>query len=233
MRTVLALTAIGLASLIPAQTRPAFEVASVKPADPGTGVGSWTQSSLGEFSFIGSLHSLIKKAYDVEDFRISGEPKWLDADMFRIDAKPGGAQANLMLQTLLADRFKLAVRHETKELPVYALVVGKYGPKLEKDETGTSGMASGRGMLRGTMDIAALASSLSTTLGRQVVDKTDLKGPYRFSLKWTPDDEPAPATGNAPSLVTAIQEQLGLKLESTKGLVDVLVIDHAEKPSAN
>ncbi len=88
-------------------------------------------------------------------------------------------------------------------------------------------------MIRGTMDMSVLTSYLSSILGRGVTDQTGLKGSSKFSLKWTPDDQPAPATGSAPSLFTAIQEQLGLKLESTKGPVDILVIDHAEKPTAN
>ena len=81
--------------------------------------------------------------------------------------------------------------------------------------------------------MAFLASTLSSTLGRRVIDRTSLTGPYKFSLKWTPDDRPASADNSGPSLFTAIQEQLGLKLESTKGPVEILVIDHAEKPSEN
>jgi uncharacterized protein (TIGR03435 family) len=88
-------------------------------------------------------------------------------------------------------------------------------------------------MIRGTMEMSLLASYLSSITGRRVIDQTGLTGPYTFSLKWTPDDRPATGDTSAPSLVTAIQEQLGLKLESTKGPVEILVIDHAEKPTEN
>jgi uncharacterized protein (TIGR03435 family) len=217
-----------------AQTRPAFDAASVKPVDPADGTESWMQNSQGEFAIIGSLRSLIRYAWDIEDFRIEGGPKWLDADKFRIDAKPGGPQAKLMLRTLLAGRFKLAVHNETKQFPAYALVIGKNGSKLVKAGILDNGPSSGRGMLRGAMDMPALAKSLSAILGRNVIDQTGLSGSYKFSLRWTPDDQSANATGTSPpSIVTAIQEQLGLKLESTRGPVEILVIDHAEKPSAN
>jgi len=127
-----------------------------------------------------------------------------------------------MLQTLLADRFKLAVRHEARELPVYALVVAKNGPKLRAAEGGS--MSSGPSMLRGQVPLSELAHYLSPSLGRTVLDRTGLAGTFEIKLEWMPDEE---------SLFTAIQEQLGLRLESTKAAVDVLVIDRAEKPSEN
>ena len=180
---------------------------------------------------MGSLQALIRFAYGIEDYRISGGPKWIDADKFDVVYKPSGSQAGLMLRGLLAERFKLAIHMETKQLPVYALIVAKGGQKMEKaDKPG--GTSSGGAMIKGTMEMSTLVSYLSSTLGRRVNDQTGLTGAYKLSLKWTPDDKPRTDNG-PPALVTAIQEQLGLRLESTKGPVEILVIDHAEKPMEN
>jgi uncharacterized protein (TIGR03435 family) len=169
-----------------------------------------------------------------------------------------------MLQPLLAERFKLKAHTETKQLPVYELIVAKGGPKLKEatpgdtyangfkgpDGVGRGGMMRmGRGQLTGQgVPITTLTNLLSQQLQRTVVDKTGLTGKYDLELNWTPEQgegglgpppgaaspqaEPAPdATG--PSIFTALQEQLGLKLQSTKGPVETLVIDHAEMPSEN
>ena len=216
------------APFIYAQAPPAFDVASVKLVDPKDGTVSKT--SYGEF--MGSLRYLVRAAYGLDDYRVAGGPKWMDDDKFSVVYKPVSPQANLMLRSLLADRFRLASHTETKELPIYALTVAKGGPKMEKaDKPG--GTSAGGGMIGGTMDMSRLATYLSSVLGRGVIERTGLTGTYRVSLRWTPDDHPPSADSNTPSLVTAIQEQLGLKLESTKGPVDILVIDHAEKPSPN
>ena len=173
-----------------------------------------------------------------------------------------------MLRALLADRFQLTLHRETKDLPIYALVIAKNGLKLHEakpDDTYPNGikgpdgralkgahlMRMGRGELTGqALATDELVRLLSQQLGRTVLDKTGLKGNYDFTLKWTPDDSEAPmlkgpaggppSGGNAAppessgtSIFTAIQEQLGLKLESQKGPVEVLVIDHVEKPSEN
>lgn len=213
-----------------AQPQPAFDAATVKPIVPKDGAVSRT--SYGEF--MGSLQFLIRVAYGLEDYRISGGPKWLDSDKFDVVYKPVGPQANVMLRTLLADRFKLTFHTETRQLPVYTLTAAKGGPKVQQATPGdTSGASAGGGAIKGTMGMSQLVSYLSSILGRGVIDETQLKGPYVLSLKWTPDDRPAPASEGAPSLVTAIQEQLGLRLESAKGPVDVMVIDQAEKPLAN
>jgi len=163
----------------------------------------------------------------------------------------------LRLQALLEDRFALKTHRETKEMPVYELVAVKNGPKLtpaapQTDEKQRGMMRMERGELTGTaVTIDRLVQAFSDQTGRTVIDKTGLKGEYDFKLQWTPDPRPmdsmAPPPGaqppgaaeasvsdtTGPTLVTAIQEQLGLKLESTKGPVEVIVIDHVEKPSAN
>ena len=224
VRTLLLIATVAIAS---AQTQPAFDAASVKAIGPGD------MSSYSRYNeFMGSLQALIRFAYGVEDYRISGGPKWIDGDQFRIVYKPSGPQANLMLRTFLAERFKLAIHTETRQLPVYSLVIAKGGPRMEKADKPT-GSGSGPAMIRGTMEMSALASYLSMTLGRRVIDQTGLTGAYTLSLKWTPDDKPATGDNSPPSLVTAIQEQLGLRLEPTKGPVEILVVDHAEKPTEN
>ena len=133
-----------------------------------------------------------------------------------------------MLQTLLADRFALAIHRETRQLPVYSLVIAKSGSKLQQGDAASPNFSTGTTSLRGTMDTAALAGHLTATLERTVIDNTGLKGTWEFSLTWVPEDQT-----DGPSIFTAVQEQIGLRLESTKGPVQVLVIDSAERPSEN
>jgi len=249
---------------------PVYEVASIKP-------NKYSSSMLG-FGFLlerltatgVTLHGLIREAYGVEDDQISGAPNWLNSERYDIEAKADKSVAdemqNLsfdqrlveyrrMLQALLGDRFQLTLHRETKELPVYALVIAKKGPKLQETHPGDhdpTGMTFGSGLLKGEgVPIALLVRHLSQQqLGRPVLDKSGLTGKYDFTLKWIPDDRRAPLfkgteagqqdTGSAPSaessgpsIFTAIQEQLGLKLEPQKGPVEILVIDHVERPSEN
>ncbi len=173
-----------------------------------------------------------------------------DVDAFK---KLSPRQRNRLLQPLLADRFKLKVHSETKVLPMYDMVVPKSGPKLKpaapievsaeagKDPEAAKhhgGMSMGPGMFKGeNLSIAAIANQFSYIVHYTVVDKTGLTGTYDVDLKWTPDDAVTPngnaAAESSPSIFTAVQEQLGLKLTSTKGPVETLIIDYAEMPSAN
>jgi bla regulator protein blaR1 len=154
-------------------------------------------------------------------------------------------QWNARVRALLADRFALVVHTETKEQPVYLLTVAKNGPKLTVvttpgDRQGTSG---GRGRSQGfAATMSMLANTLSNATGRPVIDKTGLTGKYDYILEWTPDagpagpagsDAPQPVDSPGPTIFTALQEQLGLKLESSKGPVENIVIDHVDHPSAN
>ncbi len=227
------MAALVLIGLVNAQSRPAFDVASVKPVDPNGPVQSWTGGSPGRFAARGTLQFFIQLAYDVESLQLTGGPKWLNSDMFNIEAKAERsfniAERNLMLQTLLTDRFKLVLHSETRELPVYALVVGKSGPKIQEVKGNIGSMTGGRGRLSCRLPIAAFARSLSPTLGRTVLDRTGLTGAFDIKLEWTPDGDDA----SGPSIFTAVQEQLGLQLESAKGPVEILVIGHAEKPAAD
>lgn len=137
----------------------------------------------------------------------------------------------LMLQMLLVGRFKLSTHRETKEVPIYALLVARNGPKLQevKDKGTLGGMSASSWTLRGQLTLPDLARALSSSADRPAVDRTGLTAGFEINLRWSADD----VDPTAPSLFTAIQEQLGLKLEPAKGPVEVLTIDHAEKPRAN
>jgi uncharacterized protein (TIGR03435 family) len=166
------------------------------------------------------------------DIEARSDPS-IDAQLSKLDSDQAKLQKQLMLQSLLADRFKLTWHKEIRQLPVFDLVIAKGGSKLQESK------ADGRTYNTGTQRISdqgvtmpVLADQLAARLGRPVIDKTGLTGRYDVTLKWTPDDtEPAPDA--PPSIFTAVQEQLGLKLESTKGPVETLVIDHVEEPSPN
>jgi uncharacterized protein (TIGR03435 family) len=144
-------------------------------------------------------------------------------------------QVRMMLQALLVDRFHLAIRHEKKEVPAYSLTVGKKGAKLRESNTPEDrrDMTADLGLIKANrMTTAQLAEVLSRLLGLPIVDKTGLTGNYDFLLKWIPDEAAADATSD-PSIFAALQESLGLRLASGKESVDVVVIDHVERPSKN
>ena len=259
---------------------PVFEVASIKPDNPagdrmmfGT---RWTPDGL---TTTGStVRSLIVMAYNIQDSQILGAPNWINSERYDIQARVDGSVVEKLqklspdqralarqhiLQTLLADRFKLAIHRETKELPVYALVIAKNGAKLKEagpnenyangmkgadgHALGRSVMRVGRGEITGqTIPMVFLVQTLSDQPelnDRVLLDRTGLTGSYDFTLQWTPEnsmlsgmqkpDNPTTSDSSGPSLFTAIEEQLGLKIESTKGPVDALVIDHVEHPSEN
>jgi uncharacterized protein (TIGR03435 family) len=274
---------------------PAFEVASIKPNNSGDG-RIMMQNQPGRYIATNvTLRLLIRNAYQLQDFQIAGGPSWLNSDHFDINAKvpdefrdqppmrPGGAPGplQLMIRALLADRFKLAVHNETKDSPIYALILarsdGKLGPGLKKSDVDCAaafaagrarggpmpppgppqpgermpcGMRIGPGNLMGGGALMPqFANTLGMFAGRVVLDRTGLQGAYDIDLTWTPDQMPPRPPGaptdppvqfngvaidpNGPSLFTAVQEQLGLKLDSQRGPVEVLVIDRAEKPVDN
>jgi uncharacterized protein (TIGR03435 family) len=279
-----------------------FEVASIKPIASDNASGIWRVAMGiqpgGRYTASGVTASmLIQQAYDIKDYQISGAPGWLNTDRFDIVAKADTPNLDretvrLCLQSLLAERFNLKIHRESKDLPIYNLVVGKTGHKLKLSETqppppgeskppdaandakvgaavggggGAAGgvaaggatpapkgaqMRMGRGQVSAQMvPLSGIAQLLAQQLGRPVIDKTDIKGNYDFSLQWTPDetqrgvgfggverpvtDTPLPNDPTGPSLFTAIQDQLGLRLEASKGPVDMIVIERIEKPSGN
>jgi uncharacterized protein (TIGR03435 family) len=187
-----------------------------------------------------TLKDVIGQAYKVPQSQIGG-PDWLDSERFDISAKiPSGErdQVPRMLQTLLSTRFHMALHRDTKELPVYDLTVAKNGPKLKKIDS-ESGITSNSNRTRWHLDakvtMGALAEFLSERVGRPVLDRTGLSGPFEVTLDWAIDDAPATNDADAgPSLFTALQEQLGLRLDSTKGPVETIVVDRADRaPSDN
>jgi uncharacterized protein (TIGR03435 family) len=237
---------IGLTAVLLLAQHVTFDVASVKPANSGR-PGMSIQTETGRFKAINATVSfLIQYAYGIKDFQLSGGPGWMDSDKFDIDAtgeKADDRQFPQMMRSLLTDRFQLKFHRDTRTLPVFDLVVTKDGPKFKHaTDTEVAGTRGGGGQItvsKGTL--ANLASLLSNILGRKVIDKTGLAGDYDMTLKWTPDDyQPPPLKPNgpppdpnSPSIFTAVQEQLGLKLESSKGPVEVIVVDSVQKPSEN
>ena len=293
LTTVAALGSAMLASphaQAPASPAPgsAFEVASIKRNTSGTGNMTIQMAPGGRLNFVNvPVRNLIVRAYGVQPFQVIGGPAWLANDRFDVIAKAEGdatpAQSNAMLRALLADRFKLVVRTETRELPVYHLVKaradGQLGPELKPAAVDCGPGARGRGappaggpggpgrgpvpgpgagaagcqmmmapgrVIVGGQPIATLANALANQVGRPVIDKTGLSGAYDLALSFMPDGGGrggpvgAPPPGappippvdpDAPSLFTALQEQLGLKLESERGPVDVVVIDSVAQPT--
>jgi uncharacterized protein (TIGR03435 family) len=238
---------------------PAFEVSVVRLNHSGGG-GSSSNMKNGRFTATNiTLKSLVEyEAYGLPGPRISGGPKWFESQRFDIEAKMTDADAvalqklgrdqrraqiQAMFQQMLTDRFKLAVHWETREMPVYDLAVGKNGMHMtpSKEPGGSTHTNDGQFVATGvTMEDMArsLTQELSGELGRVIVDRTGIAGRYDVSLKWTPDSGAEAASGgdhdavspDAPPIFTAIQEQVGLKLEPAKGPVQVLVIDRLEMP---
>jgi uncharacterized protein (TIGR03435 family) len=277
----------------PPEGRPQFEVASIKVHPPPV-TRIIVTAPPGRFVAEGfSLKMLVARAYGVSEARVLGGPNWVDSERYDIDAKAEGlipaGQAPLMLQTLLESRFQLKVHRETRESPVYDLVVARGGPKLKLSEDQTppaplqppaagdrgagprglvpppgarggpgvgpfggvppprGAFGAGLGNLQGSaVPISTVVNFLTKQLGRPVNDKTALTGLFDIKLEWTPgaeqapgpfgpnpDAPPPPVNPSGPSLFTALQEQLGLRLESARGPVEVVVIDNAAKPAEN
>jgi uncharacterized protein (TIGR03435 family) len=181
------------------------------------------------------LAAVIRVAYGVKNYQFSG-PAWLNDVRYDVDAKtPEGytrQQLRPLLRTLLADRFKLAVHHESKDVAGYALVVAKSGQKFHEADRARDYFTSRPGLIScRSATMQDLAGALAGRLGRPVEDKTGLAAAYDLKLEWTPDEN---ASDVLPTLFTALQEQLGLRLETQKVSVDVVIVDHIEKtPTAN
>ena len=224
--------------------KPVFSVATIKPSVPGR------QSKMiaglnGRHILMRNtnLSDLIAFAYQLDAKQIVGAPTGSDDRPYDIDGvadvdgRPDVMQMQLMFQELLASRFKLVFHREKRNLPVYAILVAKGGPKLIKSASAASDyteFSSNTGEIRITnKSMAEIAGLMRFIVDRPVVDQTGLAGRFDFVLKWTPDGAETSDPNAPPELFTAIQEQLGLKLEPVKAPVDVLVIDHVERPSEN
>jgi uncharacterized protein (TIGR03435 family) len=242
---------------IPADANPTFEVATIKPTQEGTHFSIHPTSGGELVATDASLAYLIKFAYEVHPRQITKAPAWLETDKYDLTAKPdiegqpSLPQMRVMVQKLLADRFQLTFHREKINLPVYAVTVAKGGPKLTRNDAnpdgnpGYGGGPAGMRVVNSTIG-EFISFVLNDSLGLPVVDQTGLgSARYNFVLKWTPDASqsqpggmgagalPADNADAPPDIFTAMQQQLGLKLESTKALEDVMVIDHVEKPSPN
>jgi uncharacterized protein (TIGR03435 family) len=250
---------------------PSFEVATIKPGQPGaTGIRAFGPKGADRFLAMNvTVKDLIDFAYTIDDDRqVVGLSGWMISRRYDIDAKVGDAEVaamsklplsynpyRFMQQALLADRFKLKVHFETRELPIYLLVVAKGGPKLKASEMnpanpaeplkpgflrqrpgGAAAVGATTGMLAEVLEKQGEVGNTPDGRGRMVVDKTNLSGLYDWTLHWTPWQDLSSgelSDSKGPSLFTALQEQLGLKLEPAKGKVDVVVIDHIDLPSEN
>jgi uncharacterized protein (TIGR03435 family) len=280
--TAIVVAVIPLASQTPAQQKPSFEVASIKPNVSGDLRVSLETQAGGRFTATNvSLKMLITNAYHVLNFQVLGGPDWINKDRWDVLAKaedgtmpstPSAGRSRslpdsiqVLTQALIEDRFRLRMHRETRQLSVYDLVIAKDGlrMKLSEDQTPPAepakenapqpfwgGSISRGNLMMGPSNINAraitvsdLVGALSFLLGRTVIDKTKLAGFYDVNLQWTPDIDqpmdvfdptlPFPRHPDGPSIYTALQDQLGLRLVSAKGPVPVIVIDSVQKPSVN
>jgi uncharacterized protein (TIGR03435 family) len=258
LRPIIATLLIAIPTL-KAQSRPAFEVATIKPADSTPGRYMTMQSNNRFIAKAYSLNLLVAAAYNLNPHTISGGPGWVDSDHFDIvavtpgDVRPTHDEQMAMLRTLLTDRFKLTFHREQKEFAIYALEVAKGGPKLKPSAAAADAPhVVGPGVLYPEHPVHIALPVRNATLDdfaelmqrgildRPVVNHTGLTGRFDFDLAWAPDETQfggdVPAASSAapdPPLFTAIQQQAGLVLRATRGMVSALVVDTVERPTAN
>jgi bla regulator protein blaR1 len=239
IRAILTASTIGLGTMA-AQPQARFEVASIKPSVEHRATSmTFNGDMVNMVSF--SLIGLMQQAFGVRPTDILNAPAWAKSEPFDVIAKTEAGFGELsmdqlrpVLRNLLLDRFHLATHIETRQLPIYELVVGRDGAKL-KPSVGGDQELNARGRIQGVnQDAATLARQLAIFAGRHVVDRTGLPGQFDYTLQWTPDLEPSPeADTSGSSMFTALQEQLGLQLRATRGPVQVVVIDRVDMPSSN
>lgn len=233
-----------LAAGLCAQELPtAFDAVSVRPCSSGGERWAFRRLPGGGLDAAVSVELLMVLAYDLQTFQFPGIPKWAKDDCWSIHAtahgitgQPTAAQHAPMLRSLLQDRFQLKLRQETHEGSVYYLATAKGGPKLKPHPEGSADnlfRAFQTSWQFRNVDIPALARRLSRQVERDVIDRTGIAGKFDMNLEFTRDDGASDTAGNRPSIFTALQKQLGLKLEAGKGAVTVYVVEHLEKPSAN
>jgi uncharacterized protein (TIGR03435 family) len=228
-----------------ADVSPAFEVATVRPSKPGSDQNDYVRGHrVGLEGY--DVTDMICLAYGIHKSQLVNAPAWFNSEHFDVDGVPDAPgqpsilQVQQMVQKLLGDRFTLQFHHEKRELALYAITIAKGGPKLAKStadpralpDISGSGTASQRTRKFYNITMTNFALVMQFQMDKPVLDQTGLTGHYDFSIQWSRDDA-APDANAPPGFFTAIQEQAGLKMEPKKDLADVLVIDHAEKPSEN
>lgn len=263
--TILAVV-VPLIVLSAQQTKgPVFEVATIRPNTSGVRSGGLSASGIVTFKNT-TARDLIRRAYDVPPERVVGGPDWLDRDLFDFtgkgEAEAPPARRMLMLRAFLADRLKLIVRTESREMPVFALVVARsdrrLGPQVRPSSVDCAAVRATRGggtppptppgqrpvcgavsrpgfITAGGVTMTEVAANIGRAAGRPVIDRTAVQGGYDFDLKWVPDEILRAATRppDGPSFAVALEEQLGLRLEATRAPLDVVVVESVERPSGN
>jgi len=229
-------------------TQPAYDVVSIKTNKSGGSSMNFVTRVNGFTAENVSVEVLLINAYDIRDGKILQLPDWAHTARYDVIAKvlsdstarPSSQQERLMMQQMLAIKFGIKAHYEMRDGSVFDLLVGKSGIKMKEVNSDSlpGGLVRNRGMIQGeTMSMSSLASELSFAVERDVVDQTGLTGRYQVHLEWTPDGSAPPeetaSNNNAPSLYTALQEQLGLKLVPGKGKVKFLIIDNIIKPEPN
>lgn len=224
---------------------PAFEVVSVKSNTSASASSSSRNLGSRYTATNVTVVQLLRNAYGIQEFEIAGGPRWMGVDRFDIEATvPAGSKPTdwqPMLQTLLAERFKLTFHREQRQASIYSLVVAKGGHKLTPGDpakcpnpAGCGFNASPTQIVGDSVSMSQLAARLSRSIGIHVVDNTGLPGLFDLKLEWTVEDQFVGRGATAsPTIFPAIQEQLGLRLESARGPVDTLVIDRVERPTEN
>lgn len=234
-------------SMMAKDADPGWEVATVKPSDPNDTVSHISIQGRRVMIEGEPAEAMLKFAYGTQSRQIMDAPEWLKKERWDVagvpDApgRPNLPQFQSMMQKLLAERFGLKLHHEQREMPVFALTVTKAGPKLEKSPNQNLGPSNNGGLGSGGIEahrysnasMQDLALMLMIYVDRPIVDQTELQGRYDFQLQWIKDETDATAADAPPGLFTAMQEQLGLKLEPAKVPSDVLVIDQVNRPGVN
>ena len=224
---------------------PAFEVASIKANRSGTTIANAGRMSGDRFTASNAtVIQLIRSAYGVQEFQIAGQPGWTGIDRFDITANmPSGSKPGewpAMLQSLLAERFRLRLHRELREADVYGLIVVKdrftltpVDPSRCTPPNGSCGFsATPTEIVARGQSMEQLATRLSRSIGQTVVDRTGLSGIFDFRLEWAQDDQfREPGATASPAIFTALSEQLGLRLQSLRAPVELLVVDGVEQPT--
>jgi len=227
---------------------PDWEVATVRPSDPNDPHGQHMNLS-GRHKLLldTTVQLFLEMGYGVQEGQLAGLPAWAKTERWDVDGvpdaegQPSWPQLQVLMRKILAERFGVTLHHEQREMPVFALAVAKGGPKLTPNTSDPNGWMDQQNRAGNGRDIedlknasmADLALILQFRMPRPVIDRTGLKGRYDFKLQWTTDESQPTGQDAPPGIFTAIQEQIGLKLEPVKAPADVLVIDKVERPAAN